>query len=188
MPFDQTHVNARIGAAADTIAALRPLAPAITQAALALQGVARTGHTIFTAGNGGSAAHALHLAEELLGKYDQPRPPIPATCLAADPTALTCIANDYGFDHVFARQVQALAKPGDALVVLSTSGASPNIILALQAARSKGAATVALLGKGGGEAAQIADHAIVVPADRSELVQEAHQLLVHLIVEAVEAT
>lgn len=145
------------------------------------------GQTLFTCGNGGSAADALHLAEELVGRYRGNRRPLPAICLNADPTALTCIANDFGYEAVFARQLQALARPGDLLVVFSTSGGSPNILAALGAARACGVVSVALLGKGGGAAADLADHPLVVPSANSARIQEVHGLILHAICEEVEA-
>ena len=187
MSFDRPHVEARIRRSAEVLSSLAPLSGAVADAGVALREAVRAGATIYTCGNGGSAAQALHLAEELLGKYKQPRRPFPAVCLAADPTALTCIANDFGFEHVFDRPLDALLKPHDALIALSTSGGSENIARALRLARERGALTIALLGRDGGACRAIADHAIVVPDDQSETIQEAHQLLVHLLVEAVES-
>ncbi len=146
----------------------------------------RGGGKLLTLGNGGSAADALHLAEELIGRYRGDRPPLPALCLSADGTALTCIANDYGFDAVFSRQVEALARRGDALVVFSTSGRSANVVEALHAARQRGAITIGLLGRDGGEAAPLCDYRVVVPHDDTARIQEIHGLLLHLICEAVE--
>lgn len=145
------------------------------------------GGRLYTCGNGGSAAEALHIAEECIGRYKRDRPPLPAVCLNADPTALTCIANDYGFDHVFARQVQALLTPRDALLVFSTSGNSPNILLALRQARSQGARTLALLGKGGGPCLECCNAALVVQSNETEHIQEAHQVVLHLILESIDA-
>ncbi len=144
------------------------------------------GRTLFTCGNGGSAADALHLAEELVGRYRANRRPLPAVCLNADVGALTCIANDFGYDAVFARQLNALARPGDTLVVFSTSGNSPNVLNALRAARERGVTSVALLGKDGGAAAPLADHSIIVPSTNNARIQEVHGLLLHAICEAVE--
>lgn len=187
MTFDRSHVEARIRRSTDALASLASLADAIAHAGAALRDAVHAGGIIYACGNGGSAAQALHLAEELLGKYKRPRRPFPAVCLAADPTAITCIANDFGFEHVFDRQLDALLRKGDALVALSTSGGSENIARALTLARERGALTIALLGRDGGRCRTIADHAIVVPDDASETIQEAHQLLVHLLVEAVES-
>jgi len=175
---------------AGSVAAVRSLAEATTGAAAAIVAVrdaARAGATIFTCGNGGSAAEALHLAEELVGRYREDREPLPAVCLNADATALTCIANDFGYAEVFSRQVEALAAPGDVLVALSTSGRSPNVVAALETARRMNVTAVGLLGKDGGDAAGLCDHAVVVPSDDTAHIQEAHLVLIHLMLEAVES-
>jgi D-sedoheptulose 7-phosphate isomerase len=144
------------------------------------------GRTLFTCGNGGSATDAFHLAQELVCRYRSNRRPLPAVCLNADPTALTCIANDFGYDHVFARPLSALGKAGDVLVCFSTSGNSPNILHALHTARERAVVSVALLGKGGGPARDLADHAFVVPGSSTARIQEVHTLLLHAICEDVE--
>jgi D-sedoheptulose 7-phosphate isomerase len=144
------------------------------------------GRTLFTCGNGGSATDALHLAEELVGRYRGDRRPLAAVCLGADVTALTCIANDYGYEQIFARHLQALAHPGDLLVCFSTSGVSPNILAALTAARECGVTSIALLGKDGGPARALADQALVIASRNTARIQEAHTLLLHTICEAVE--
>jgi D-sedoheptulose 7-phosphate isomerase len=146
-----------------------------------------SGKKVLTFGNGGSAADAQHLAEELIGRYERNRRPLPAVSLTSDGTALTCIANDYGFEEIFARQVEALANPGDVVIGLSTSGNSPNVLKALQTAKNKSAITVALLGRGGGKIAPHADHALVVPqAKTANEVQEMHVMIVHLLCEIVD--
>ncbi len=188
MPFDRTQLLAHIERSAATVAALARSADAVEAACAAIVRCFSTGGRVYTCGNGGSAAHALHLAEELIGRYRETRRPLPAVCLCADPTALTCIANDFGFEHVFSRQVQGLARRGDALVVFSTSGKSPNLVAALHTARSMGVTTIGLLGRGGGECAPLCDHAVVVAGERGEHVQEAHQVLIHLILESAEAS
>ncbi len=144
------------------------------------------GGTLYTAGNGGSAAQAMHLAEELIGRYRGNRPALRAVCLNADPTAMTCIANDFGFENVFARQCEALLGPGDALLVLSTSGKSVNLVEALRTAQSQAALTIGLLGAGGGQCGPLCDHAITIDATDSAFVQEAHQVVIHLICEMIE--
>lgn len=178
----QSRLEGSIGA----VSGLRDLFPVIVAATEAMLNGVRSGRTIFTAGNGGSAAQALHLSEELIGRYRGNRPAHAAVCLNADPTALTCIANDFGFDEVFARQCEALLERGDVLIVLSTSGKSANIIAALNVARQRGATTIGLLGGDGGSCAPLCDHAIVVPAADSAHVQEAHQVVIHLLCEAAE--
>jgi D-sedoheptulose 7-phosphate isomerase len=144
------------------------------------------GSTLFTCGNGGSAADALHLAEELIGRYRSNRRPLPALCLNADVTALTCIANDYGYEAVFARQLEGLARSGDLLVVFSTSGHSPNLLPALDIARERRVTSIAFLGKDGGAAKARADYAIIVPSQNGARVQEVHTLLLHAICEEIE--
>ena len=152
------------------------------------------GATVYTAGNGGSAAEALHLAEELVGRYRSNRRPLRAVCLAADPTALTCIANDFGFDEVFARPCEALLRPDDCLVLFSTSGRSRNLIRAAEVARRKGAWVIGLLGGDGGPLLPQCDEAVVVAATPhggvaafdSAAVQEAHQVILHALCEQLE--
>lgn len=148
--------------------------------------VVRGGGMTVTCGNGGSAAEAMHLAEELVGRYRTNRPPIAATCLNADPTAITCIANDFGFDEVFSRPCEALLGPGDALVVFTTSGRSRNLVQALRIARERGATTVGFLGGDGGEAALLCDAAVIVPGPDSAAIQEVHQVLMHAVCEQFE--
>jgi D-sedoheptulose 7-phosphate isomerase len=146
----------------------------------------RAGGKILSCGNGGSAADAMHLAEELVGRYRSNRRSLPGICLTADATALTCIANDFGFDEVFARQVEGLGAKGDLLVCFSTSGNSPNILRAFDVAESRGVKTVALLGKGGGNAKGRADFELIVGSDDTARVQEAHTLILHALLEVVE--
>ncbi|TVQ63645.1 MAG: SIS domain-containing protein [Phycisphaerales bacterium] len=184
--FDRDFVLERIDRAARVVASLAERADDLLRVAHAVRDSIGAGGKVLTCGNGGSAAEAMHLAEELIGKYRDPRRPLPAICLNADPTALTCIANDFGFDEVFARQTQALAQSGDALVVFSTSGNSPNIVRALEAARAAGATTLGLLGKGGGAALAHCDAALVVDETDTGHIQEAHQVALHLILECVE--
>lgn len=176
----------RIEGSVAAVASLRDQVAPIAAIADVLVQRLRAGGTIYTAGNGGSAAQALHLAEELMGRYRANRPPLRAICLNADPTALTCIANDYGFDQVYSRQCEALLRRGDVLLVLSTSGNSANIVNALKTAREKKATTIGLLGHDGGKCQRLCDHAIVIDAADSAHVQEAHQVVIHLLCEALE--
>ncbi len=168
------------------LAAFRAQAAAVDNLARQIGDAVLAGHTLFTCGNGGSAADAIHLAEELVGRYRGNRRPLPAVCLNTDVGALTCIANDFGYEVVFARQLTALARPGDLLVVFSTSGNSPSITNALAAARLCGVTSLALLGKGGGAALAMADHALVVPSANSARIQEVHGLILHALCEEVE--
>lgn len=176
----------RLACSIEAISSLRPLLPQAARLFDRVGALLRAGGLLCTAGNGGSAAEALHLAEELIGRYRSNRRPWRAQCLNADPTALTCIANDFGFEQVFARQCQALLRPGDGLLVLSTSGASPNIVAALAAARNAGAACFAFLGRDGGACRALCDECVVVPAIDSAAIQEAHQVLMHMLCETLE--
>jgi len=142
---------------------------------------------VLTAGNGGSACDAMHLAEELSVRFMKNRRALAALALCADPTALTCAANDYGFDEVFARQVEALGNAGDVLIVFSTSGNSKSVIRAVEVAKSQGLVTAAFLGKGGGKLAGACDIELIVPAQLTHRVQEGHQILYHTLCEWVEA-
>src|SRR5580658_3076834 len=145
--------------------------------------VLQSGGKVLTAGNGGSAADALHLSEELVGRYKNNRRALPAIALASDGTALTCIGNDFGFDQIFARQVEALGQPGDVLVLFTSSGNSANLILALEAARKKGGKTVAFLGRGGGKLQGRADAEWIVPSLSGARAQELHGWALHVILE-----
>ena len=144
------------------------------------------GSSIFWCGNGGSAAESSHLAVELIGRLKNNRRPLPSISLNYDTSALTCIANDFGYDEIFARQLEGLAKLGDVLVVLSTSGESENIMRALRKAREIGVTTIALLGKGGGQAKDLADYSIVIYSNETARIQEIHLLLGHTFCEFAE--
>jgi D-sedoheptulose 7-phosphate isomerase len=146
----------------------------------------RGGGTIFFAGNGGSAADAQHLATEFVVRYARNRRALAAVALTTDTSLLLAAGNDLGFEQVFARQVEALCRPGDLLVLHSTSGSSPNLLRAAEAARAKGVAVVAFLGRGGGALAGLVDQAFVVAADETSHIQEMHLAVEHLIVEAME--
>ena len=146
----------------------------------------RAGGTLLFAGNGGSAADAQHIATEYVVRYSHNRRPLPAIALTTDTSLLTAGANDLGFDEIFARQVEALARPGDVLVLHSTSGESPNGVRAAQAAKIKGVTVVALLGKGGGALKDLADHSLVVPSDETSHIQELHLAVEHVLCGMVE--
>ena len=154
-------------------------------AAAALKTV-RAGGLLMSCGNGGSMCDAMHFAEEWTGRFRSDRSALPAVAFS-DPSHLTCIANDFGYDEVFARSVEAYGCEGDVLVAISTSGNSPNILKAVGAAKKLGVHTVGLLGKGGGELAPLVDVAIVVPrAQSSDRIQELHIKVLHIVIEAVE--
>lgn len=146
----------------------------------------RAGGAILVAGNGGSAAIASHITAEFVGKCILDREPLPAICLADSLTSITAVGNDYGFDEVFVRGVRAVGRPGDLLLAMSTSGRSVSILKALDAARDRGLATVALTGAGGGELAGRADHVLHVPSDFTPRIQEVHLLWAHAWCEAVD--
>lgn len=145
----------------------------------------RQGGSVLVFGNGGSAADAQHFAAELLGRFEQERRAWPAMALTTDTSALTAIGNDYGFDRVFARQLEALGKRGDVAIGISTSGNSPNVLRALETGNERGLITVALTGRGG-EAGKLAAHHIAVQETRTARVQEVHATLLHVICELVE--
>lgn len=169
------------------LATMATSARAIEEIAGAIGEALSAGGKILTCGNGGSAAEALHLAEEMMGCFSKKRVPLAAVCLAADPAAMTCIANDYGYEELFARQVEGLGRKGDILVALSTSGRSPNIVRALQRARSLQLTTVGLLGKPGSPAQQYCDLALNTDAANSAQIQEIHLIATHLILEYLDA-
>jgi len=149
-------------------------------------GTLKAGRTVLTCGNGGSAAEAMHLAEELTGKYSKPRRALPGVCLCSDASAMTCIANDWDFTYVFSRQVEALGRRGDVLIMFTTSGNSVNCIRGAKAMKKVGGKLVGLLGKGGGKVLPLCDVALVVDSDVTNHIQEAHQVVLHLILEAVD--
>ncbi len=145
----------------------------------------RAGNKVLICGNGGSACDAAHFAEELTGRFRRDRPAL-AAIACTDAGHITCVANDYGFDQVFSRWVEALGRAGDVLIVLSTSGESENIVRAVRAAPETGVRPVALLGRGGGRARGLCDVEIIAPGETSDRIQELHMLILHAWVEAVE--
>jgi len=146
----------------------------------------KTGHKILVFGNGGSAAEAQHFAAELVNKFLKPRGPLRAISLTTDTSALTSIGNDSSFDQVFSRQVEAFAEEGDIALALSTSGNSPNIVLALEAAKERKMVTVALTGKGGGKLGPIVDYLLDIPCKKTPRIQEVHLLLLHMLAQELE--
>jgi D-sedoheptulose 7-phosphate isomerase len=161
-----------------TLAAMEATVRAITAA------FRRRGR-VLACGNGGSMCDAMHFAEEFSGRFDKDREPYPALALS-DPAHLTCVANDYGFDHVFSRQVDAFGHEGDVLLILSTSGNSPSIIKAAEAAKVRGMTVAGFLGKGGGTVQPLCDIVLHAPGGRSDRIQELHMVALHAIIEAVE--
>jgi D-sedoheptulose 7-phosphate isomerase len=145
-----------------------------------------TGHRVFWCGNGGSAADAQHLAAEFSGRFLRERRGLPSEALSVNSSAVTAIANDYGYERVFARQVEAFANPGDVVIAISTSGNSPSVVLALEEAQKIGATTIAFTGNGGGTMTAFADIALIGPDGYSALVQEIHITLGHIVCDLVE--
>jgi D-sedoheptulose 7-phosphate isomerase len=158
---------------------------AVERIAAHLAGVLAAGGRVLTCGNGGSLCDAMHFAEEMSGRFRDDRPALAVQAMA-DPTHLTCVGNDYGFERVFARGIEAWGKAGDALVVFSTSGKSPNLIAAVEAARGRGLSVFGLLGRDGGPLKSACDHVIVVPGTTSDRIQEVHIKVVHLLIELIE--
>lgn len=146
----------------------------------------RSGNKIVLCGNGGSASDALHFAGEIVGRFQKERPAWPVIVLNANVATMTAIANDYGYDDIFARQAQGQVKPGDVFIGISTSGNSENVLRAVDVANSRGAKTAALLGKEGGKIGKVVDCPIVVPNNVTARVQESHILLIHILCEIVE--
>jgi D-sedoheptulose 7-phosphate isomerase len=144
------------------------------------------GGTIFWCGNGGSAADSQHLAAELVGRFKNNRRALRSLALTTDTSVLTCVANDYSYANIFSRQVEALARAGDVLIAISTSGRSENILAVLKTAKDMGLITIAMLGKDGGSAKDISDHALIVPSESTARIQETHILIGHILCELIE--
>jgi len=168
----------------DTV--IKQLQPDILKACQLVVDTINKGHKVLICGNGGSAADAQHLAAEFSGRYVKERRGLPAIALTTDTSALTAIGNDYGFDRIFARQVEALAKPGDLLWGLSTSGNSPNVLNAFDDARKIGCATLGFCGRSGGDFVGKCDINIIVPSDVTARIQEMHILIGHIICASVD--
>jgi phosphoheptose isomerase len=163
------------------------LAEAGAKAARLIAEALLNGHKALVFGNGGSAADAQHFAGEMVGRFKMPgRAALPMMALNTDSTVLTCVANDFSYEEVFSRQVEAFAQPGDVVVGISTSGRSANVLRALRAARERGASTIALLGNDGGTTASEVDLPIVVPVSDTTRIQECHITLIHAICELIE--
>lgn len=145
----------------------------------------KTGGHVFSCGNGGSMCDSLHFAEELTGRYRKDRKPLPATGIG-DAGHITCIANDFGFEHIFSRYVEAWGGPKDALLAISTSGNSPNVIKAVEAAKAHGMKVVALLGKDGGKIKSMVDVPIIIPSQITDRIQEVHIKIIHITIEGIE--
>jgi D-sedoheptulose 7-phosphate isomerase len=180
--IEQLKESARVKlAAADT------LADEIVQAAQMLTDSYRQGGKVLLIGNGGSAADAQHIAGELVGRFKMERKALPALALTTNTSILTALGNDYSYDVVFAREIEALANhPHDILIAISTSGNSSNILKAVEAAKTKGVKVVGLTGKGGGKLKDMADLSLIVPSDDTQRIQEVHIAIGHIICDLVE--
>lgn len=163
-----------------------PLDTAVARAGTLIADALRADGKLLSCGNGGSAADSQHIASELTGRFIKERKPLAAISLTTDSSALTCIGNDYSFDEVFARQLRALGRPGDALLAISTSGNSANVVQAARAARDAGIRVVGLLGRDGGQLKALSDVAIVVPSPVTARIQEAHILIIHTLCGLIE--
>lgn len=178
------HWRGHLAAAAD----LEPLLPTVARVASELIACYSRGGILYTFGNGGSAADAQHLAGEMIGRYLRERRPLPAVALSTDPSVSTCIANDYGYDDVFSRQVTALARAGDMVIGFSTSGTSPSVVAGLAAARAAGALTVLFTGRRADRqvVADLVDIALIAPVPETSRAQEMHVLMLHMISDLVD--
>jgi D-sedoheptulose 7-phosphate isomerase len=179
----ETHFREHQQVIDDCIASLQPAADAVTEALIACIG---RGGKILAFGNGGSATQASHFVEELIGRFKETRRPLPAISLVGDAGVLTCIANDFGYEALFERQVQGLATRGDAVVGITTSGKSENVLRGFKAAKEKNATTIALCGKNGLHGAA-ADHVVAVPSEVGAYIQEVHLMLLHVWCTAIDA-
>jgi D-sedoheptulose 7-phosphate isomerase len=170
-----------------TFQSLGTLRPAIDHAGDLIIATLQRGGKLLICGNGGSAAEAAHFSTELVGRFAQTRRALPAIALSADGSLLSCIANDFGYEQVFARQIAGFARPGDLVVVLSSSGHSPNVLAALHEAQKMGVATLAFLGRGGGPAKGLASCELIIPGQSGAAAQEAHLFLIHHFCERIDA-
>ncbi|MCC2642569.1 MAG: gmhA [Nitrospira sp.] len=165
---------------------VRAHADMIAQVAQLMVRAFHEGHKVLLFGNGGSATDAAHIAAEFVGRYKRERAPLPAIALATDIAAITCIANDYGFEELFARQVRAHGQKGDVAVAISTSGNSANVLKGVEAAKALGLATIGWTGGSGGKLAGLVDYAFVVPSTVTARIQESHITLGHVLCELIE--
>jgi D-sedoheptulose 7-phosphate isomerase len=173
--------------AATAVTAAEQLGPDAERAGTMMRDALRAGGTLFFCGNGGSAADAQHLATEYVVRYMKNRRALPAIAITTDTSLITATANDFSFDEIFSRQVEALVTAKDLLVIHSTSGNSPNVIKAAEAAKRKGAAVVAFSSRDGGALRNVADHSVIVPTTRTDRAQEVHLCIEHAICELIEA-
>jgi D-sedoheptulose 7-phosphate isomerase len=182
-----SNLNRAINDSVRVLQSLKNLEPQVIRAADLIWECFRTGNKLLICGNGGSASDASHFATELVVRFTKDRRALPAICLASDTGILTAAGNDYGFNEIFARQVAAFGVPGDVLMCLTTSGKSKNVVRALQEAKARKVKTIAFLGRDGGSTIGIADIDLLVKDDSTARIQEAHQLVIHVLCEIIEA-
>ena len=182
-----SNLNRAINDSVRVLQSLKNLEPQVIRAADLIWECFRTGNKLLICGNGGSASDASHFATELVVRFTKDRRALPAICLASDTGILTAAGNDYGFNEIFARQVAAFGVPGDVLICLTTSGKSKNVVRALQEAKARKVKTIAFLGRDGGSTIGIADIDLLVKDDSTARIQEAHQLVIHVLCEIIEA-
>jgi D-sedoheptulose 7-phosphate isomerase len=182
-----SNLNRAINDSIRTLESLKNLEPQVSSAADLIEQCLRAGNKLLVCGNGGSAADASHFATELVVRFAKDRRALPAICLTSDSGILTAAGNDYGFDEIFARQVAAFGVSGDVLMCLTTSGKSKNVVRALEEGKARGLKTIAFLGRDGGSTIGIADLDLLVKSDSTARAQEAHQLLLHVLCEIIEA-
>ncbi len=183
---NMSYVQSDYQALKKCVAAVESLLPQIEATGKLLVKRLHQGRTVYACGNGGSATDSMHLCEELIGRYRGERRPLPAVSLNTDTSVLTCIANDYGYERIFSRQIESLGKENDILVGFSTSGNSENILQAFETARKHGVTSILLTGKDGGSIRAIADHCIIIPSDNTARIQELHTFILHAWLELVE--
>ena len=187
MPDSSSILNKAINDSIETLQSLKKLQAEVARSADSIVDCLTNGNKLLVCGNGGSASDAAHFTTELVVRFAKDRPAYPAICLTGDGGLLTAAGNDYGFEEIFARQVAAFGMPGDLLICLTTSGKSKNVLRALEEARSRKLKAIAFLGRDGGSTIGIADVDLLVRSDSTARIQEAHELLLHVLCETVES-
>jgi len=187
MPDSSSILDKAINGSIETLQSLKKLQAEVARSADLIVDCLTNGNKLLVCGNGGSASDAAHFTTELVVRFAKDRPAYPAICLTGDGGLLTAAANDYGFEEIFARQVAAFGMPGDLLICLTTSGKSKNVLRALEEARSRKLKAIAFLGRDGGSTIGIADVDLLVRSDSTARIQEAHELLLHVLCETVES-
>jgi len=180
------NINQKIDDHVETIQAIRPLVPKVETLGRRMSECLSNGGKILWMGNGGSAADSQHLAAELVGRFSRERAGLASIALSTDTSILTAVGNDYGYEKIFARQIDALCRPGDVVVGISTSGNSVNVLEAIQLAKTREAITIGLLGRDGGVLKDASDYCLVVPSNDTARIQEAHILMGHLLCDWIE--